>query len=427
MSTENLSISEKQFLLERTIKKLEQGEKPNIVIVKPPKTLKEASFAKNNFWSTQPVCQLNSEIIQEGQEIAELKIDGEITKLPDQYEWTIFDVGKTDDLKSISNFLKKHYCTENKFQIYYSITFLNWYFGSNEENILIGIRAKTNGNLAGFIGSTIETLKVDSKTLTVANANFLCVHTKLRHYHFAELLIKELVRIHSSKNSAVKIKQGFFASDRFVPKPFSSIAYYHRPLNYKRLVNLDFMKSAKQLKSEKNIDMSEMIKYYSVDTTMSPLFIKMQDSHLKQVYDLYCEYMEKYNFYTIYSMAEFEHWFGNNKIIKTFVILDEKTKSIVDFASYFRIQYLTVDNQIIQVGQLYTYTSLKTTIYTIIKNLLIDAKNDSIDLFNATDIMENNAILNEQKFEKGSGVLHYYLYNWNCRTMNPDQIAKITF
>ena len=45
------------------------------------------------------------------------------------------------------------------------------------------------------------------------------------------------------------------------------------------------------------------------------------------------------------------------------------------------------------------------------------------DVFNALDLMENKDFLEKLKFGIGDGNLQYYLYNWKCPQMTPQQVC----
>lgn len=49
------------------------------------------------------------------------------------------------------------------------------------------------------------------------------------------------------------------------------------------------------------------------------------------------------------------------------------------------------------------------------------------DVFNALDLMENKLFLENLKFGIGDGNLQYYLYNWRCQKMEPNQVSLITY
>jgi len=46
-------------------------------------------------------------------------------------------------------------------------------------------------------------------------------------------------------------------------------------------------------------------------------------------------------------------------------------------------------------------------------------------VFNALDIMENSKFLDELKFGIGDGNLHYYLFNWRVRELDPNQVGIV--
>ena len=47
------------------------------------------------------------------------------------------------------------------------------------------------------------------------------------------------------------------------------------------------------------------------------------------------------------------------------------------------------------------------------------------DVFNALDLMENKKFLEKLKFGIGDGNLQYYLYNWKCPAMLPEQVCSL--
>ena len=44
-------------------------------------------------------------------------------------------------------------------------------------------------------------------------------------------------------------------------------------------------------------------------------------------------------------------------------------------------------------------------------------------MFNALDLMENKEFLDKLKFGIGDGNLQYYLYNWKCPFMEPENVS----
>lgn len=58
--------------------------------------------------------------------------------------------------------------------------------------------------------------------------------------------------------------------------------------------------------------------------------------------------------------------------------------------------------------------ALKIRLNALINDALILAKRYKFDVFNALTLLDNNLFLEQQKFGKGDGQLHYYLYNYNA-------------
>ncbi len=50
---------------------------------------------------------------------------------------------------------------------------------------------------------------------------------------------------------------------------------------------------------------------------------------------------------------------------------------------------------------------------------------EGIDVFNALDLMDNATMLEDLKFGPGDGLLHYYLFNWQCPQMDCSQVGLV--
>lgn len=62
-----------------------------------------------------------------------------------------------------------------------------------------------------------------------------------------------------------------------------------------------------------------------------------------------------------------------------------------------------------------TKAALKVRLNDLINDALILAKKFKFDVFNALTLLDNALFLEQQKFGKGDGSLHYYLYNYNTK------------
>lgn len=53
------------------------------------------------------------------------------------------------------------------------------------------------------------------------------------------------------------------------------------------------------------------------------------------------------------------------------------------------------------------------------------AKQKGMDVFNALNVMQNDQFLEDLKFGIGDGHLQYYLFNWKCPDMQPQDIGLV--
>ena len=82
--------------------------------------------------------------------------------------------------------------------------------------------------------------------------NFLCVHKKLRSKRMAPVLIKEITR----RVNMEGIFQATYTAGVLLPKPVAACRYWHRSLNPKKLVDIEFSHIPR------NMTMQRMIKLY---------------------------------------------------------------------------------------------------------------------------------------------------------------------
>lgn len=66
--------------------------------------------------------------------------------------------------------------------------------------------------------------------------NFLCVNKKLRSNRLAPVLIKEITRRVNKRN----MWQAVYTAGVVVPTPLAKARYFHRSLNPKKLIEINF-------------------------------------------------------------------------------------------------------------------------------------------------------------------------------------------
>lgn len=62
---------------------------------------------------------------------------------------------------------------------------------------------------------------------------------------------------------------------------------------------------------------------------------------------------------------------------------------------------------------------------SLMRDALILARNTGADVFNALDLMENKTVFENLKFGIGDGHLQYYLYNWKCPEIEPNEVGLV--
>lgn len=75
----------------------------------------------------------------------------------------------------------------------------------------------------------------------------------------------------------------------------------------------------------------------------------------------------------------------------------------------------------------YSFYNVATSmpLLELMRESLVLAKEREVDVFNALDVMENSAFLQELKFGPGDGHLQYYVFNWKCPAMAPADVGLV--
>lgn len=175
--------------------------------------------------------------------------------------------------------------------------------------------------------------------------------------------------------------------------------------------------------------MQRTIKLYKLpEQTKTPGFRKMTPADVPAAHKLLAKYLVKFELVPEFSEDEFRHWFTPvNGTVDSFVV-ESENGDITDLVSYYTLPSTVMHHAVHkQVKAAYSFYNVATsTSWTDLMNdALISSKNLNFDVFNALDVMENKKFLAPLKFGIGDGNLQYYLYNWKCPNMTPDDIGLI--
>ncbi|XP_039443720.1 glycylpeptide N-tetradecanoyltransferase [Culex pipiens pallens] len=410
-----------QDMLMNVIEQLKLGS------LKPAKTAEEALNKSFKFWSTQPVPKMDEKIavnepIEADKPISEIR--AEPYTLPDGFTWDTLNLNDPLQLKELYTLLNENYVEDDDamFRFDYQPNFLQWALqppGWRAE-WHCGVRVVKSGRLVGFISAIPGTLNVYQKLQKMVEINFLCVHKKLRSKRLAPVLIREITR----RVNLTGIFQAVYTAGVVLPKPVSSCRYWHRSLNPKKLVEVKFSHLSR------NMTMQRTIKLYKLpDVPKTPGFRKMRESDLAGTRLLLEQYLAGFNLTPSFDEDEFRHWFlPQDGIIDCFVVEDPATGAITDMVSYYTLPSTVMHHAVhkfVKAAYSFYNVSTKTPWLDLINDALIAARNLNFDVFNALDLMENRKFLVPLKFGIGDGNLQYYLYNWRCPSMQPEDVGLI--
>jgi glycylpeptide N-tetradecanoyltransferase len=176
--------------------------------------------------------------------------------------------------------------------------------------------------------------------------------------------------------------------------------------------------------------MQRTIKLYKLpDQPKTPGFRKLKETDLGRVRILLKKYLQQFNLSPDFDDEEFRHWFlPQDGIIDCFVVEDPATGEITDMVSYYTLPSTVMHHSVhkyVKAAYSFYNVATKTSWLDLMNDALISAKNLNFDVFNALDLMENKKFLVPLKFGIGDGNLQYYLYNWRCPSMKPEDVGLI--
>lgn len=379
------------------------------------------------FWETQPVPSLGTvvpkgtnEPIQPNKPIEEIRQMA--LTLPEGFKWDDVDLSNKDQLLELYTLLNENYVEDddNMFRFDYSPEFLKWALQPNgwTKQWHVGVRVSKNNKLVGFISAVPAQIKCYDKNVKMVEINYLCVHKKLRAKRVAPVLIKEITR----RVNLLGIFQAVYTAGVILPSPVSKCRYWHRSLNPKKLIEVQFSHLAR------NMTMQRTIKLYRLpEQTKTPGFRKMVAADCPQAFRLLYEYLKNFDLSPVYTLEEFKHWFlPRDNVVDSFVV--EQNGVITDFGSFYHLPSTIMNHpqhKVLKAAYSFYNVVTKTPLNDFMNDMLITAKNLDLDVFNALDLMENAKFLESLKFGIGDGNLQYYIYNWKCPVIKAEKVGLV--
>ncbi|KAI9008235.1 acyl-CoA N-acyltransferase [Gaertneriomyces semiglobifer] len=387
---------------------------------------------KYKFWKTQPVRRVDETVEENGPIEADKKpeeIRQEPYPIPSNFEWCLVDIEDAAQIKELYELLSLNYVEDDDamFRFDYSADFLKWALQPPgwKKSWHIGVRVAANKKLVAFISGIPANLRIVDHHQLLVEINFLCVHKKLRSKRLAPVLIKEVTR----RVNLEGIFQATYTAGVYLPTPVSTSRYYHRTLSPKKLIETGFSHLGR------NMTMARSIRLYRVpETTSTPGLRPMKADDVPAVTELLNKYLQKFTMAPHMTEDEVRHWLLPIKnVIYSYAAEDPETKAITDFVAFYSLPSSVIGHPVhkhINAAYLFYYAPKGLgedckRLRTLMNDALVLAKKENFDVFNCLDLMQNSEFLDELKFGRGDGNLHYYLYNYRCQTMKPGDLGLV--
>jgi len=345
--------------------------------------------------------------------------------MPAGFEWCNIEIEEEKDRQDVYHLLAENYVEDDDclFRFDYSPEFLIWAMTPPgfRSDFHVGVRSSKSGKLVALITAVPAKVNVyKEKEVGMVEINFLCVHKKLRSKRLAPVLIKEITR----RVNLAGIFQAVYTAGVVLPVPVSSCRYYHRSLNPKKLVDINFSRLHPRM------TMARLIKLYKVPTELSLNLVPMQPQHVPSAHKLLMEkHLDEFPLHVHFSEEDFAHWLlPRSGVIDSYVVVDDKDGSVTDLVSFYHLPSTIIGNpKYSHLRAAYSFYNVATSVSLteLMRNALILALKQKVDVFNALNQMKNSEFLDELKFGMGDGNLQYYLYNWSCPLMEAKDVGIV--
>ena len=299
---------------------------------------------------------------------------------------------------------------DSYFRFDYSIPFLRWALSPEGyiKDWHVGVAVKGKKKLVGFITGIPAIVNVYGTSMRMAEINFLCVYKKYRANRLAPVLIKEITR-------RVNVTGGWQA--------IYTAGYYHRSLDPIKLVEIGFTRFSQ------NLNKARAKKLYRLpESPLIPGVRPFQVSDTPVVTRMLMDYLQRFSLYIEFTEDDIRHFFTPQDDVIYSYVVENELNVITDFFSFYSLPSSVLKNpKHKKLRAAYSYYCVPNahSLLEIYRDMLILAKANHFDVFNALDIMDNMAVFKELKFGIGDGNLQYYLYNWKSRSMVPAQVGIV--
>lgn len=402
-----LSNIEKKIYIKNIIKKYDAKQYP----------INEhtASAHEYLFWNKQPCPKKESDmfhngsIIQNG--ISDVNFSGNHI---DEASYANYVIEyNTLDVDEICNFLNIHMYYKNDLKIMYNSGYIQNLLGSNIYSLIL--KSTDDMKIIGILGGGVKKYKVGNSELELGDVRILCVHKNYRDMGLAEYMMSKYIE----KMAEISVNNGIYLTNMYTPIPNSKMELYYRPINYEKIKNSGLYRTSDKKLHEYNMEKYDVVKY-KLDNIM-PYIEKKHSDHL---YELYTEYMNKYNVYWIMDRKYFNKFLSDNH---TFVFTD-KNKNPVDFVTFQKIS-VKYNKTLFSTALLLIYTNNSTEYLScnILNTISYTIKEMGMDMLLLYNNFDSNVLFGEADgFYIKTNVYKYVnFYNWLYPKICTNQIGFI--
>lgn len=316
----------------------------------------------HEFWNTQP---------QHGGDVKTLEASDQPVEVPEGFAWSTC---QTHELK---NLLSAHYLTDETSSMEYSKDLIEWILhGDPYWNIAL----RKGGKLVGFIAARPNTIRIEGQRVSAVEITFLCVSKRLRDKRLAPLLIREVTRRAVLRG----IHQAVYTAEVELPSPVASTYYWHRLLNVQNLLKSGFYETDRPKSRMFEVQGTSTLRRATQDDAGQILNILNAEAHsLRLCRNIDEDYVQR--------LLSLPHVFvGDGKFVCLYEIGYKGSNGVTNRQGYV----------------------LHAVGGGALRDATVLAKNAGFDVLNCLDSPFNEDELREERFIRGVGALHYYLYNW---------------
>lgn len=208
-----------------------------------------------------------------------------------------------------------------------------------------------------------------------------------------------------------------------LPTPLCQARYYHRSLNPVKLVEIGFTRFGK------NLNKARAQKLYKLPVAPQISGLReMAVNDVPSVHRILSEYLQRFSLHVEFTEEDIAYFLLPRMNVIYSYVVENSVGEITDFCSFYYLPSSVLrGSQHTHLRAAYAFYVVPNeyTLLELFKDMLILAKAQDFDVFNALDIMDNMSVFKELKFGIGDGNLQFYFYNWRTNSMVPAQIGVV--